>query len=548
MRPTSETIRDIPMQMVGSTMFGRYPKISQEQTYNMIISDGWLVPYAGYKMVLPINPNGQGRGIFTSVRANVMFVVIEEKVYIVTTGLIPTQIGTLLTFNGDVFIDENDNNQVAFCDKQNIYIYNYITDVFSVVSTGFTPGYVAFQDGYFIAPDITNAAGVPAWRLSAINDGTSWPNDSQHVGSFQTKPDLPVACIRFPARGNLLYVMGHTVTELWYDVGGQLFPYQRSSSQNIDYGCLNPATIGFGDNFVVWLGINEKSGPVIMYTTGGDINRISNDGIDFKFAELTNPTNSYGFLFKQDGHLFYQFTFPDDNITYAFDFNTKQFFTLCDENMNYHIAKRVTFFNNSYYFVSFRDGNLYEFSTQYNTYNYGLVDDVEYIFEIPRVRVLPTIRLPDNSGFITNTITFTVEMGDIANHQTGIQYQILATELNPTGLLATEDLKHVLETEDHLHILETQSVQHLLETEDLNHFLATNVSALYSQPRIDMSISRDGGEVFGNYTTRLMNPPGKRINRVTFRNIGFANELTAQFRFWGFGRFVVGNGEYGVYQ
>ena len=152
--------------------------------------------------------------------------------------------------------------------------------------------------------------------------------------------------------------MGSTVTEPWQDVGATLFPYQRNSSVNIDYGCLNPATIAFNENFVIWLAANEKSGPFIAYSTGGDINKISTDGIDFKFTQLKNPANSYGFLFRQDGHQIYQITFPDDNLTYIYDFNTKKFFTLCDENFNAHIAKRIAFLIDKYYFVSFVDGNL----------------------------------------------------------------------------------------------------------------------------------------------------------------------------------------------
>jgi hypothetical protein len=203
----------IPYRMVGSTVFGRYPKISTEQTWGMIISDDWLVPYAGYKKVLDLLPTGQGRAIFTSTRYNHLIVVIANNVYAINTTLIPTLVGNLSTFSGDVFIDENDANQIAICDKTNIYIYNYITATFSTAVLDFTPGYVSFQDGYFIAPAIGTNVGSPTWRLSALNNGLSWPPGANNTGLFQTKPDQPVACVRFPARGNLLFVMGSTVTE-----------------------------------------------------------------------------------------------------------------------------------------------------------------------------------------------------------------------------------------------------------------------------------------------------------------------------------------------
>jgi hypothetical protein len=200
-----------------------------------------------------------------------------------------------------------------------------------------------------------------------------------------------------------LFLIGKTVTEQWYDLGYQLFPYQRNSFFNIDYGCLSAATVASQEDLVVWLAANEQSGPVIMVSQGGAPMPLSTDGINFKLAQLTTPQDSYGFIFKQDGHTFYQITFPTDNLTLLYDFNTKRFYHLCDKYMNYHIAKRVCFFNDAYYFVSFNDGKLYEISSNFTTYNGD---------EIPRIRVTDPFRLPDNSAFITNEFNFIIEQGE----------------------------------------------------------------------------------------------------------------------------------------
>jgi hypothetical protein len=396
--PTNKTL---PLDIVGSTVFGRYPKIGIEQTYNMIISDDWLVPYAGYQKVASIMPTGEGRGIYNSIRYRHLIVVIDNGVYAVNQSQAVTKIANIRTFSGDVFMDENNAGQIAICDKSSIYIFDYVNNTFqrATLDADFIPGYVCFQDGYFIAPNLKTVE----WRLSALNNGLSWPTDSSNVGLFQTKPNNPLATIRMPGKGNLLMVFGSTVTELWSDLGQQLFPYQKNSYFNVDYGCLNPATIAASDKFVVWLGVNDKSGPVIMYSDGGNPVQISNDGINFKFAQLTNPENSYGFLFKQDGHLIYQFSFPDDNLTYAFDFNTQKFFTLCDENMDYHIAKRVVYANNTYYFISQKNGNLYELNTRYTTYDGK---------EIPRIRVTKNIRTPDSERWTLDNATFPLEAGE----------------------------------------------------------------------------------------------------------------------------------------
>lgn len=472
MKKLSPTLQQLPLDIVGSTTFGRYPKISLSQTFNMIISDDWLVPYAGHKKVVSIAQNGQGRGIHASNKSQQLILVIDDSVYTISKNLGMAKVGTLDTFDGDVFIDENNGKEIAICDKSNIYIFNYGNNTFQKAALDFIPGYVSFQDTYFIAPDLNSTE----WRLSGNNDGLTWLRDAAHTGTFQTKADSPVAAVRIPGKGNLLFVFGKIVTEPWYDLGYQLFPYQRNSYDNIDYGTSNPATIATSDKFICWLGINEKSGPVIMYSTGGDPQQISNDGINFKLSKLAHPENAYGFLFKQDGHLIYQLTFPDpkDNLTLAFDFTTNKFFTLTDEHMNYHIAKRVVFFNNTYYFVAFNDGNLYELNTKYTTYDGA---------EIPRIRVCSHNRMPDSSRFVATNASFTLEQGEDSDLQA-----------------------------------------------------------------IDMSISKDGGQSFSNYSRKDLNAKGYRQNRLNWWDMGITNDLVAQFRFWGYGRFVATDGFVSVYQ
>lgn len=467
----------LPLGMVGATKFGEYPIISREETFNMYISDGFLVPYPGYSNVLNIS-NSISRGGFVSVRANVLFIVCGDTFYIVTSGLIAIAKGTLLTNTGNVSLEENNANQILISDNQFLYCYNYITDTFTVVTVDydpFTPGYITFQDTFFIVPNTSAPAGSGEFVLSAANNGLSFPVDAQHQYFFQTKADTPQACIRFPSRGNQMWVMGQIVTEAYYDTGAYPQTYQRSTSYNVDYGVKSTATIADGDKFIIWVASNEKSGPVIMVSQGGEASRLSHDGIDYKLAQVQHPELAQGFLFKQNGHLFYQFSFPhpEDNFSYVYDFNTESFFTVTDQNQNVHIAKQVFYFNNTTYFISIIDGNLYEFSTNITNYDYGN----GLVFDIPRIRITPTFRSHDGSMFIENSCAFVMEQGIAAD-----------------------------------------------------------------SPRIDLSISYDGGYNFVGDQSYFMNPEGSYRNRVQFLNHGRANSFTHQFKFQGMSRFVVGEG------
>lgn len=497
MKHASAITKNISLDIVGGTSFGQYPKVSSEQTVNMMVSDNFLVPFPGYKQLGKVSGIGQGRGIYNSTGFDNLIMVIADGVYVsapVSGQATELQkIGSIDTFSGDVFFAENNAGQIAICDKQNIYIFNYLTDTFLKASTGFRPVYVEFQNGYFIAA----APDFHEWRLSDINNGLSWPAAAGNVGLFQTQADTPVAAIRMPGTANRLLIIGSVHTEIWYDLGYQLFPYQKNTQSDIGYGTLNSATIAKNESMVVWLASNQTSGPTIMVATTEGLQQITDEGINFKFDTIKNPNECFGFLYRVAGHVIYQFTFTKDNFTYCYDFKEKKFYTLTDDKYNFHIAKSISFFNNSYYFVSYLDGGLYELHENYPTYDVfvdhaasnNLIISHE-INEIPRIRITKTLRMPDSSRFIVNALTFPVEQGQQ---------------------------------------------------------LGTN-SAPYNEMVVDLAISVDGGQSFGNYARNKFNHPARRPNRLYWWNLGMSNELVFQFRFWGHYRFLATNGEASYYQ
>lgn len=394
----------LPLNIVGGSAFGRYAKISTEQTFNMMISDNALVPYPGYKKKVALN-GGVGREIYGSTKYKHLIAVVDNNVFTIDPNFAVAKVGELETFSGQVYIAENANQQIGIADGLNLYTFNYGSNTFTQASIDFLPGFLAYQDGYGIAA----SKNTNQWRLSAPNNFDSWPDDAPNVGALQSKVDNVMATVPFTRS---LMVFGKIVTEQWYDTGGQLFPYQRNNFYNIDYGTINASSIATGaiqqqgqqlTPIIAWVGINEKSGPAIMYSMGGEPMQASFDGLNYRLEQLTAPEDVYGFMFKEAGHVIYQVTWPTDNYSIAVDFTVQKFYTLTDEKLNYHIAKRVAYFNNAYYFLSFNDGDLYQVSSQFNTYNGA---------EIPRIRIPAPLRLPDSSRFVLNNVTLTMEQGD----------------------------------------------------------------------------------------------------------------------------------------
>lgn len=534
--------QEIPLQIVGGNKFGRYNKISDEQTWNMIVSDLALVDYAGYANLFP-NPlvlNGRGRGIYKSHNADLMFVVIGSAFFsinIVNGVGEYTLHGSLDTSSGDVFISENNNNEIAITDKKFLYVYNRKTPTTPEFLQSInnispppgrfyfpfeSPGYISFQLGRLIIA----ALGTTNWPISGINAATQWSTTDTanvaYIGSMGLKPDTIQAAVPVPGLGNNIAIFGNTVMELWQYTGNAIFPYQRQSTFNIDYGTLNASSIASLDSYIVWISANEQAGATIMKFNGGREESISTDGIDFKLADLTNPTNCTGFLFRQDGHLIYQFTFPDDNISLIYDFNTKLFFYVSDENQNFHPARNVVFFQNDYYFVSLNDGNVYTFGTQFSNLKYSDTN-IQMMY---RNRICPPIRLPSQRMFIAKSLGFTVENGQ-NNSKIG--------RINPPN----PDAVYLVDQEGNF--LVDQEGDFLITQRSSEIPSLSYLYDLYTEA-IDLSLSRDGAQSWGNSVRQQMNPTGNYRSRMIFQRLGQANDLTTQINFIGYGRFVAFDG------
>ena len=383
------------------------------------------------------------------------------------------------------------------------------------------------------ADKTTNGA---AWYAYQYSTPTTIVQATPGQFALQTKPDYALAVLRLPGQGSNVLVLGNTVCEVWTQLGG-LQNYRRNNTISIDYGCASVSTIASSDKYVAWLGINENNAPTIMAFTGQAFQPISTDGIDHQLSHIKYINKSTAMFYRQDGHLFYQLTFynPDDNLTILYDFTTQTFFNLADWNLDYHPAKNYAYFNNKTYFVSLNKASVYVSSTDLTTYNDNLPDDVQdpnKIHEIQRIRICDTIRADDTSQFRANSFVFNIEQGNDKN-VTGLSIS------NPgEDLLVTELLFNPPDD-----IIYTEGGQPMAD-EDSNAVAST--TPIY-QPRVDLTVSRDGGITWSNTVARNLNPVGKRQNILNWENLGSCNSLTLKLRFWGLSRFVVNNGLIEIY-
>lgn len=518
---------DVQVDVVGSSTFGVDPKISPAKTYNMIVSNGALVGNMGFKKSIELlsdeNQRVEGRGIFRSIRGLIAIVVVNKQVWRLANNNGASLVGEIDTSSGPVFIDENLSGQICIVDGLDAYIYNRITNSFTKQSLGadLVPNYVVFHDTYFLFGNADVSGNGAKWFAYSFDTDSTIKEVFELA--LQTKPDYARAVVRLPGLGNNVLVMGESVSEIHTAVGG-LQGYQRVSTKNIDYGVLNVETIAFSDRFVVWLATNQSAEPVIATFNGQEFQTLSSDGINNLLRSIQNPRKSSGMMYKVYGHLIYQITFYDsrDDISLIYDFTEQKFYHISDYDLTFHPARQFIYAREKYFFISLKNGSIYESSTDLISYDENLVNEgsssyLEHLNHIiPRQRVCSSIRT-DGSRFRCRRMLLILKQGsDVRNSElkylTGCSEKIVTID---TG----EDIVTIQGGEAIVTI--------------------SSDKCLPYRPAVDLAVSKDGGETYSAYVRRDMRFLGFRQNEMTWEQLGICNEFTPKFKFWGYDNFVI---------
>ena len=569
----------IPVNVIGSSCFARYSKISSELTQNMMLQENghpkdselyekWLTNFPAYKRILNFTPQpipapvaypdqlppGTGRGFFNSIRGDFALAVVNSIVYRLDSNLGFVQVDTISSAFGDVYMAENLASQICIVDGVNAWIYNYSGTgaVFTkqTLSNGLVPTYVEYHNTFFLFGNgNTTSAGSQwfAYIYDTASTITQFPANSSLA--LQTKADYALAVKRIPGRGNNVLVFGSTVSEVWTQVSG-LQPYVRNPSVNINYGCLSIATIGEGGDYLVWLGANEDEKPVIMVYDGNKGVPISSDGIDYLLSTIKFPGTSTAAMYRAGGHLIYQLTFYDkqDNLTLYYDFDTQRFFNLTDQAGNFHPLRQIIYFQLQTYFVSIRNTALYLLSSDITAIDENIPPvnaqspyDPNLVYEVPRVRITGNIRQANSTRFRANSLVLTLEQGTDPNFaEINLQPIIgnpVITEIafNPPSVYVLTESGQVVFTEP------AYNVQYNIVAPVESILDPALINGVIYKPRIDLSLSKTGGVTWGQKVGRTLHPLGYIQNILHWESMGVANDLCLKLEFWGTYRWVISN-------
>jgi len=162
---------------------------------------------------------------------------------------------------------------------------------------------VVFKDGYFV---FSSSDGAVFFN-SALNDPFTY--DALDFGTAEISSDRIVS---LHVNHNELFVIGLETTELFQNLGGAGFPFQRIPGANIQKGAhASFSTVEFDNTFCfVGGGLNEQT--AIWKVTGStSAQKISSDAIDKEIQKFTKAEieAAFSMTFARHGQFLALFTF-----------------------------------------------------------------------------------------------------------------------------------------------------------------------------------------------------------------------------------------------
>jgi hypothetical protein len=260
-----------------------------------------------------------GRTQALAVIGNICYLVqITSLGSSITPGVLTlTKVGTLRTTAGPVCIRDNGLGGTAvLVDGPNGYYYTIASRAFTPITDPAWLGSntVAFVDGWWIF----NEPGTQTFYTNAQPYSLAF-----NASYFANKDAFSDRLMGVIESKEELWLVGEETTEIWYDAGGQYFPFQRLVGTMLQVGCKSWASIArFSadqQDGLIWFGRSDRGENIVVRTIGFAYEVVSTPAISNAIAEYTVTSDAIGYTYQEDGHEFYVLTFPTADRTWVFD-------------------------------------------------------------------------------------------------------------------------------------------------------------------------------------------------------------------------------------
>ena len=251
-----------------------------------------------------LSPGGRGGWLFDEVP---FFVNGNSLVSVSSTG-VTTSHGTI-SGTGRVSMASSTLHLVIVVPGGISYVYTKSTGILAAITDPdfITSDSVVFKDAFFV---FSTSDGTRIFH-SALNDPFSY--DALDFGTSEISPD-PIIALH--VNHNELFALNSETVELFQNVGGAGFVFQRIPGANIQKGLFARSTPVEFDNSFCFVGGGKNELVAIWKVTGSSsASKISTDAIDAELQKFTKEevSKSFSMSFSDRGQLFALFTFESEN-------------------------------------------------------------------------------------------------------------------------------------------------------------------------------------------------------------------------------------------
>jgi hypothetical protein len=208
-------------------------------------------------------------------------------------------------------------------------------------------------DNYFVYNRPSSQQWGASGVLSPISGNTS----------FSSKDGSPDNLVALIVDHREVYLMGEASSEVWTDVGGNPFPFQRIPGTNTQHGIAAKFSVArFGDSFC-YVSRNNRGQAQIMQMKGYVPTRISNHAVE---NSITNQyvDDAIAWTYQLEGHECYVVSFPTLELTWSYDLASgmwhKWLYTNNDGTYTRHRGNCCAVFQGLVLVGDYQDGSIYE--------------------------------------------------------------------------------------------------------------------------------------------------------------------------------------------
>lgn len=309
------------------------------------------------------------------------------------------------------------------------------------------------------------------------------------LGSITSHPGTIVACRTLHRR---IFLFSQNFCEVWENAGlGTNLPFRRNNSLLMEVGTPALGSISVGFDRMFFLAQDRDGLAGVMEVRGSESLPVSNKALDFQLAQYAaDPTmgvsDARGVLIKENGLIFYRLNFTLANHTFVLNvsMSTAEQPRWHEEevlNGDRHPAQTHAYFDGVNYYGSYKSAVFYIVSDQTST----------------------------NDGE-------TIRRMRIGRQMTPEGYNRLRIDRFQIDLLQGQiDVSNVIDVD-----LLTENSQIILTESGTDIITDEGIDILGGQPTVFLTISKDGGQTYGNYLHATMGKIGERTHRTVYRKLG----------------------------